>query len=400
MQLDYRLIDADNHYYEQRDAFSRFMEPQHRAVGVTVRRLPDGSDRIFIGERPYNFNFTAPDAFERVGRPGSLRERMQLIKAGESILGRDRLEIDMAAEFTDRSARLRVMDEQGIEAAIMLPSLGVGVEHFMLDDPIQLYANLRAFNRWLDEDWGINYQNRIFSPPLLNLLDVTKAIDELEWAIDRGARVVHLRPAPVMGRSIADPYFDSFWARIEEAGVLVAFHISNSGYNELLGPAWGEEANPPVREMSAWQWTCSYGDRPIMDTLAALILHNLFGRFPGIRVASIENGSLWVDYLLKAMDKYRGMGRHGPWIGGPVLDRPSRIFKEHVYVSPFHEENIVELTELIGAGHVLFGSDYPHTEGLATPAEFSDRLVGLSAEDVRSIMRDNASRLLGISSPS
>jgi len=151
-----------------------------------------------------------------------------------------------------------------------------------------------------------------------------------------------------------------------------------------------------VREMSAWQWTCSYGDRPIMDTMAALVLHNLFGRFPGVRAVSIENGSLWVDYLLKAMDKYRGMGRHGNWIGGPVAERPSVIFKRHVSVSPYHEENIVALADLLGPEAVLFGSDFPHPEGMAEPIEFAARLEGLDATAVRSIMRDNTGRLLGL----
>ena len=90
---------------------------------------------------------------------------MRLIKSGDTLVDRDQLEMDMAPEFTDRSARLRLLDEQGIEAAIMLPSLGVGLEHFMMHNPGQLDANLRAFNRWLDEDWGLNFQNRIFSPP-------------------------------------------------------------------------------------------------------------------------------------------------------------------------------------------------------------------------------------------
>jgi len=74
---------------------------------------------------------------------------------------------------------------------------------------------------------------------------------------------------------------------------VVAFHIGESGYNELFSTAWGERANPPSHEQSAFQWASFYGDRPIMDTVAALTLHNLFGRFPNVRIASIENGSLW-----------------------------------------------------------------------------------------------------------
>jgi len=131
-----------------------------------------------------------------------------------------------------------------------------------------------------------------------------------------------------------------------------------------------------------------------MDTLSALILHNLFGRFPNVRCLSVENGSLFVPYLLAAMDKMNGMGRNGPWIGGRINDRPSEIFKQHVFVSPYHEENIVALAGMIGDTQVLFGSDFPHPEGLAEPRDFAEPLAPLGDDAVRRIMRDNLSGLL------
>ncbi len=60
----------------------------------------------------------------------------------------------------------------------------------------------------------------------------------------------------------------------------VAFHISEPGDNEMCSARWGEEPNPPSHHQSAFQWTFLYGDRPIMETIGALVLHNLFGRFP------------------------------------------------------------------------------------------------------------------------
>ncbi len=176
--------------------------------------------------------------------------------------------------------------------------------------------------------------------------------------------------------------------------MLVAFHIGESGYNEMLAPYWGEEPNPSSHRQSAFQWACFYGDRPIMDTFAALVLHNLFGRFPNVRCLSVENGSLWVPYLLKVMDKMNGMGRNGPWLGGRITERPSDIFRRHVFVSPYHEEDIVGLTRTIGVGQVLFGSDYPHAEGLAEPADFAEAVAALEPGDVRRIMRDNLDGLL------
>jgi predicted TIM-barrel fold metal-dependent hydrolase len=69
---------------------------------------------------------------------------------------------------------------------------------------------------------------------------------------------------------------------------------------------------------------------------------------------------------------------------------------EHLYVSPFYEEDIVGLVSNIGAERVMFGSDYPHPEGVAEPVDFAKRLEGLSDDQIRMIMRDNAASLFGI----
>ena len=175
---------------------------------------------------------------------------------------------------------------------------------------------------------------------------------------------------------------------------MVGLHIGESSYNELFSVQWGEQPTPPSHRQSAFQWTCFYGDRPVMDTIAALIFHNFFARFPKIRVMSIENGSLWVPYLMRAMDKMGGMGRNGPWPGGRITERPSAIFKRHVFVSPYHEEPIADLVDLIGATQVLFGSDFPHAEGLADPRSFADSLPALSYDDLRRVMRENARDLV------
>ena len=125
-----------------------------------------------------------------------------------------------------------------------------------------------------------------------------------------------------------------------------------------------------------------------------MIYHNLFGRFPNVNVISVENGSLWVGYAMKVMDKMKGMGRAGPWIGGYVKGRPSEVLKRHVFVSPYHEENIPALIETLGVSQVLFGSDYPHPEGLADPVGFVESIEKLPADTVRQVMRDNAFQLI------
>jgi predicted TIM-barrel fold metal-dependent hydrolase len=67
-----------------------------------------------------------------------------------------------------------------------------------------------------------------------------------------------------------------------------------------------------------------------------------------------------------------------------------------VWVAPFYEDDIRGLADLIGVDHVLFGSDYPHPEGLADPATYVDQLAGVPEETVRKIMGGNLARLMNV----
>ena len=385
------LVDADNHYYETRDCFTRCIEPAFRDRTVRVASADGGREVVLVGDRPFTF---LDDPFsDRKVKPGALRELLRTMGSGR--VSESGAVAPVQPEYQQRDARLARMDEQGLLGAVLFPTLGVCVEHFLHDDPPLLDASFRAFNRWLEEDWGFAYRGRIFAAPMLSLRDVDAAVVELDRVLAAGARVVGLRPGPAYGRSPADPHFDPFWARVNEARVVVAFHIGESGYNAMLGPFWGEDPNPSSHRQSAFQWTSFYGDRPIMDTFSALVLHNLFGRFPNVRCLSVENGSLWVAYLLGVMDKMYGMGRNGPWLGGRLTERPSGVFRRHVSVSPYHEEDVVALAGVLGAQGVVFGSDYPHPEGLAEPRDFADALTPLDPADRERILGANTADLLG-----
>ena len=141
------IFDADNHYYEALDCCTRHIEPRLRARAVRYEQR-DGKHLIFVGERLYTYGAVYVD---HCGTPGSLVRFLRSLKAGVEGM---HSEGDQALppEYRERDRRLALMDAQGVEAALLLPSLGVTLEHFMKDDAAQTCANLRAFNRWLDED--------------------------------------------------------------------------------------------------------------------------------------------------------------------------------------------------------------------------------------------------------
>ena len=99
--------------------------------------------------------------------------------------------------YRDRDIRLKVMDDQRIDGALFFPTLGVGMEEALRDDLPAARAAFRAFNRWLDDDWGFHYKERIFAAPYLTLSDVDETVAELEWVLDRGARIVIFQYGPV-----------------------------------------------------------------------------------------------------------------------------------------------------------------------------------------------------------
>ena len=296
-------------------------------------------------------------------------------------------------EYRDRDERIRVMDEQGLAAVLMFPTLGVGVEQGLRHDPGAAMHCLSAFNRWLEEDWGFAYRGRIFGVPLLSLADPAAALVELESLIERGARIVHLRPAPVPSaegpRSFGHPAHDPVWAMLAEAGIPVAFHLGDSGYM-TYSSAWGgaSEFEPFTRNDPLDQILVD--DRAIYDTMASMITHGVFHRHPTLRVASIENGSDWVAILAKRLRK---KANQAP---SYFPEDPLEVLRRNVWVTPYYEEDIPALAETIGVGHVLFGSDWPHGEGLAEPVQFTKELTGFSADDVRRIMRDNVIDFLDI----
>jgi len=391
--LGYRLFDADTHYYEPDDCFTRHIEAPFKARTVWIDRSGgDGPGRMYIGrERCHFFSVGAGDS---VGPPGIMKAFLR----GESEEGGNPSLSPINAlavpEFVERSARLARMDEQGVEACLVLPTAGVGVETQLRDTPDVLYPSLRAFNRWLEEDWGYGSDRRIYGPPLLSLFDLDAALRELERVIARGARFVILTAGPIAGRSPADPYFDPFWARCEEARVGVIYHIGRTPFSEMYNPPWGLRPHPPSHRHSLMEWALSFTERPVVDTITALIADNLFGRFPRLRILSIEYGSSWVAPLLHKLDHLARLFSKDMWrFGMPPLP-PSDTFRQNVWVAPFFEDDVVALARLIGPTHVLNGSDYPHPEGLLWPVEFADELEGLAESDVRSIMRDNLAGLV------
>ena len=277
------------------------------------------------------------------------------------------------------------MTEQGVEKAIYFPTLGVGMEEALKDDTHAVHSAFEAFNRWLLDDWGFAYQERIFAAPYISLMDLDRAVKELEWALENDARFIVMRPSFVYqkggSRSPADPYYDPFWQIVNDSGVTIVYHGGDSGYGEYMSD-WGEGGtiesfgSSPLRSISM-------SHKAPFDLMAALIAHRLFERFTNLRMASIEMGAFWVPWLLQSLERTYGQDP------SYFFEDPVETFKRHISIAPFHEDSVLKLKDLIGAENLLLGSDWPHAEGLVNPADFAKDLDGFSDSEVKMVMRDN-----------
>jgi predicted TIM-barrel fold metal-dependent hydrolase len=297
----------------------------------------------------------------------------------------------LPAAYREPAARLACMDEQGIEAIWLFPTLGVLYEELLKRDVEAVCTTFSGFNRWLLDDWQFNYADRIFAAPYLSLADVDWACEELDWVLAQGAQIVVMRPAAAFtrtgARSPADPCFDPFWARLDESGVPLAIHTGNSGYanngyanDDFSRASIGMSRRPSVKGLSL--------ERAAGDFLLTLAFESLFERFPRLRVASVENGSQFLPSVLHHLEHAKV---RNPW---HFKEDPVALFREHVYVNPFWEDDLREVIDWVGAERVLFGSDWPHMEGLPNPANVLDDLAGLSPETCERYLRENTRGLM------
>ncbi|BBX62552.1 amidohydrolase [Mycobacterium saskatchewanense] len=392
LQATFPVADADQHYYEPRDAYTRYLDPQYRSEYRWVS-TDDGRAHLVIGGKL--FRMIPNPTFNPVASPGALVDYLKARNkggaSGKELAGE--LEA-LRPEWVEREARVKTMDAQGLHSALLLPTLSLGIEELLYDNPPALNALIRAGSRWLEEDWGLGRDDRLICAPMLSLVDPEAAESELNWAIERGARAITLRPGPVRAisgnRSPGDKAHDRFFARAAEAGVVICFHAADSGYG-IYAEDYGEHSSISTFASGTFAEVLSlHLERPIFDTAAALICHGVFDRHPNLKVAALELGAGWVPDLLRRLET--AYGRVPQLFGSDPVD----VFHEHFWVTPFHEQSIPETLTYMRPERVLFGSDWPHPEGVVEPLDFLEELEGVPADQVNMIMGDNMRQMLSM----
>jgi predicted TIM-barrel fold metal-dependent hydrolase len=250
----------------------------------------------------------------------------------------------------------------------------------------------------MHEHWSYVYSDSLYSAPIISLTVLSKAMEELEYVVDRGARIFLLRVAPVPTwkgrRSFALPEFDPFWERVHELDVVVGMHSGDSGYTRYTNE-WEGLGDREFRAFSSNGspafLTLASEKNALVDALASIIGHGLATRFPNLRFMPVEYPSSWIRPFVRRLQE--------AYSRTPVLfdEDPFEVFKRSIWVHTFHEPDPKGLIDLgLPVDHLMFGSDFPHPEGMADPLAYSEVVGGLPSEDQAFIMGGSIEKALRV----
>ncbi len=364
-----KVIDADGHVVEPKAVWTEYIEPEFRDRVIKIRRNREGLDELWIGG-------------ENRSRP-SLPVAAAMIPGGFGDLENARRLTwdDVPAGGGNPHERIKVMDAEDIDAAVLYPSLWL--LYGDLDDPKLAAAACRAYDNWM-ADFCRPYPDRLFAVAPMPLQDVDEAVREMRRVVrDLGFKAVFVRPNPFNGRRLNDPAYEPFWRTAQELDVAVAIHSSfgtrmpTMGSDRYRDPFFFHMVCHPFEQQGA-----------CMDVICGGILE----KFPGLRVGFLESGVGWLGYWLDRMDEhFEGMHSFVPW----MRTRPTEQFREHCFVTLDPHESMLKATVELGMErNIMWGSDFPHFDCIypGVVGEVKRACAALPEAAQRAIITDNARR--------
>jgi predicted TIM-barrel fold metal-dependent hydrolase len=246
----------------------------------------------------------------------------------------------------DLDIRLKDLDQEGVWAQLAFPSMGFWTVEIT---DVELAREVaRAWNDWAYEDI-LQRNDRIFTPAIVPLVDVTDAVDELERAVQMGFQTVFLPCGTRPGEEWGLDKWEPLWAAAERNGLVLSFHIGTGGENVVYRGPGGAVVN---------YMETTY---PGMRVVSHMVASGALDRHPDLKILIAEGGAAWVPAIGDRMDEaYR---QHGMFVRPKLSRLPSEIVRHQVYASFQHDISGVQIIEGTNYRNVCWGDDYPHLEG-------------------------------------
>lgn len=254
----------------------------------------------------------------------------------------------------DPPSYLRAMDAQGIDVAILYPSIGLFVPYLPELTPADAADACHSYNEWI-AGYCAESGGRIFAAGILPLADLVRGEKEVAWCADNGLVAMMARPNHVYGRNLGDPAYDALYDAMAGSGLVLAVHEGMGlrghptiGADRFSGFAPRHAMSHPMEQMAA---------------MASLVFDGAFERHPSLRVAFLESGTGWLPYWLHRLDEHR------EWMAGTECASlslgASEYFARQCVISSEAEDDLVaSVIESVGADHVMWASDFPHPDAV------------------------------------
>ncbi|HEV8711628.1 MAG TPA: amidohydrolase family protein [Candidatus Binatia bacterium] len=373
--MDYNVIDSDGHICEPPDLWEHYIDPKFREGCPKLVTLADGTEILRIeGDVAINLSRGKQRiSFGAVGaigaREGKVSPRIPYTEGRKGGF--------------DPHARIPDMDAEGIDAAVLYPSLGLFLG--AIKDPEFAAAACRAYNRWL-ADYCKPYPERLFGAAMLPMQSIEGTIQEMRYAMkELGFRAGFIRPNPYNGRVLHDPDYDPLWTEAQDLGFSIGIH-------------GGSESGQPTLAMDRFKQGgavrhCVAHTFEMMAAATSLIMCGVCDRFPRLKVAFLESGGGWMAGWLDRMD------RHFDDVGmndTELSTRPSEIFRRQCFISfePV-EKSLSLLADYLGSDNILWATDYPHLDGFIGAPQMI-KAMGLPPQTLANVLAGGAKRYYGL----
>lgn len=255
----------------------------------------------------------------------------------------------------DVTKRLSDLDGEGIWSELVFPSLGMWAGSFRT--PELLRETMRASNDYAAETI-MAHSPRLIPTAQVSTLDIDDAVTELERCGAMGFKAVFLPVAPHPAqRDYNRDEWEPFWATAEEIGMVIAFHIGTEPVDFAGGGSIGVAHHGPGGAVLNYVETSFGGQRAVVKLVASGALD----RHPNLKVLVSEGGATWVPFVADRMEE--GYRQHAMVVRPKLSRSPREIIYSQVYASFQHDSSAVTAMTAMGFNNVLWGSDYPHTEG-------------------------------------
>ena len=367
--MGHRVIDADGHICEPRALWTDYVAAPYRDRTIRVERGRDGRDWVWI------------NGIERKNLPPAAA----CIPSGMEDPAHPPSWDDILPGSYDGAARVRVLDEEGIERTVLYPSLYL--LHGDIEDADVAAAACAGYNRWI-ADMCRDGKGRLDAVGIVPLQSIEKAAAEVEHIARLGLKGVSFRPERYRGLALSDEQLKPFWERIAGNGLFAAVHGS-------FGSLMPSFASSRYQNNFFVHMIC----HPFEQMAAALdiIAGGVLERHPTLRVAFLESGSGWLEYWLQRMDEHvEAMGHAVPWL----KRKPSDLFREQCFISIEADEadRLPHLAEKRLDHCIFWGADYPHYDCTYPGAveELEENLAPLDPALAERIRHGNAARFLGL----